>query len=374
MILKTKEFQEACKNIVIAVENNKTNLELTVRGNNLFLNVTNKEYYVSVKFALDAPEPIKAVVDAQLFLNLISGITAETFELRVDDNTLLVKSGKSNYKLAMIYENDSLMQLPVIGIENKTAEMTISKNILNSIATANSKEIAKLKKISDVNELQKLYYIDENGCFTFTTGACLNAFSLEKPIKLLLNDRIVKLFKLFKDDVHFSLGQDAVAGRLQSKVIFENDTVYLAAVITNDDILLNKVQAPCIRAKELIEEKYPIKAVLAVSTLSAALSRLMLFTKNSFEKIDSGLINMDVIISLDDITFKDKNNNTEVLQFENESYIEGGYTMPINIVDLKSVLETCKENEHITLNCGNYKSVVIRHGNITNLIPESIRK
>jgi hypothetical protein len=130
------------------------------------------------------------------------------------------------------------MSLPVIKISNKTIEMPISFDILDSILNVNSKELAKVKKI-EVNELQKMYYIDETGCFTFTTGACLNSFTLEKPVKLLLNEKIVKLFKLFKEDVLFSLGQDPLPnGTTRTKITLETADTYLAAIITSDDLLI----------------------------------------------------------------------------------------------------------------------------------------
>lgn len=49
-------------------------------------------------------EDFNAVVDASLFLNLIAGITTDTFNLSIKGNTVVVKAGKSTYKLNMIYE------------------------------------------------------------------------------------------------------------------------------------------------------------------------------------------------------------------------------------------------------------------------------
>ena len=44
------------------------------------------------------------------------------------------------------------------------------------------------------NPIQRLYYMDERGAVTFTSGACINNFTLEKPVKILLNNKLVKLF------------------------------------------------------------------------------------------------------------------------------------------------------------------------------------
>ena len=166
MILKTKNFQEAANKILVAVglDRANANLELAAKDNNLFLRVTNREQYAAVRFELEQPIEFRAVVDATLFLNLISGINTEEFELNINDTNINVKAGKSSYKLAMIYENDKLLELPVIKLEPNevTVSMSIANDILMSILNVNAREIQKAKKI-DVNELQKYYYIDETG-------------------------------------------------------------------------------------------------------------------------------------------------------------------------------------------------------------------
>ena len=69
----------------------------------------------------------------------------------------------------------------------------------------------------------------------------------------------------------------------------------------------------------------------------------------------------------------DSGENSEVLNIENGSTTLGNYTMGVNLMDLKAVLDSCK-NEHITINCGNHKSIVINRGTISNIIPETITK
>ena len=101
MILKTKTFQEAANKILLAVGVDKSaaNLELAAKGNKLFLRVTNREFFAAVGFDLETPTEFRAVVDASLFLNLISGINTEDFELAINDTNIVVKAGKSSYKL-----------------------------------------------------------------------------------------------------------------------------------------------------------------------------------------------------------------------------------------------------------------------------------
>lgn len=371
MIIKTEDFKLAASTILFAADLDKTaaNLELEVIDNELCLSVTNREYYVRQKFTIETAEPFHAVVDAALFLNLIAGLSSQEFKLTVDDRAVIIAADKSRYKVPLIYENDALMALPTITLTNKTVEMPISRDILQSILTVNSKELMKVKNV-DVNELQKLYYLTDEGCFTFTTGACLNTFKLDKPVKILLNDRIVKLFKLFKEDVQFSLGFDSLRdGTIQTKVIFETPTTYLAALIVVNDLLLSRVEGPCTATKNFINEAYLNKAVLSVPQLQAAIARIIAFTKHSKTAANMLYVPVKVIIKSDEFTLTDKAGNAETIAVENGSWVDAEYHLGVNVVDLKLVLDSCKD-QHITFNCGNHRSVVITHGAVHNLIPE----
>lgn len=378
MILKTKTFQEAANKILLAVGVDKSaaNLELAAKGNKLFLRVTNREFFAAVGFDLETSTEFRAVVDASLFLNLISGINTEDFELTINDTNIVVKAGKSSYKLAMIYENDQLMKLPVIKLEPEqiTVSMPITNDILMSILNVNGKEIQKAKKL-DVNELQRYYYIDETGCFTFTTGACVNSFTLEKPIKLLLTDKVVKLFKLFSTDVWMSYGHIVNADNsLQPIVVFQTDDVYVASRLLNDDACIHKIKAPCDAMKTLIKEVYDHNLVLSASDMSAAISRLLMFHKNSNAKADLSFVPAAISFTNTELTISDvSGDNTEVITVENGSATPGNYSMGVNLIDLKAVLDSCK-NEHITMNCGNHKSIIICRANISNVIAETRTK
>ena len=378
MILKTKNFQEAANKILMAVGIDKAaaNLELAAKDTALYLRVTNREYYVAVRFELETPSDFRAVVDANLFLNLISGINTEEFELKINDTNVVVKAGKSSYKLAMIYENDKLMKLPIIKLDKEqvTVDMPISNDILMSILNVNGKEIQKAKKL-DVNELQRYYYIDETGCFTFTTGACVNAFTLEKPIKLLLTDKVVKLFKLFSTDVWMSYGHNVNADNsLQPIVVFQTEDIYVATRLLNDDACIHKIKAPCDAMKNLVKEVYDHNLVLSATDLSAAIARLLMFYKNSSAKADLSFVPAMVTFDTTELKVADMSgDNQEVITIENGSTTPGGYSMGVNLIDLKAVLDSCK-NEHITMNCGNKKSIIICRGNISNVIAETRAK
>ena len=97
MILKVEKFQEACKKILGAVDTDSAikgviygydTLELNASNNKLQLNVSNGEYYASVSLDYAVEEGFRAVIDAKVFLTLISKLTTEDVELTLDEKSV----------------------------------------------------------------------------------------------------------------------------------------------------------------------------------------------------------------------------------------------------------------------------------------------
>ena len=148
MIVKVDQFQDVCKKILDAVDSSgmtivSETLELELINKKLHLNVTNKEYYVTVTIDVDDDSDFHAVVNASLFLNLVSRLTTEEMSMTVKDNALNVKSN-GNYKIPLIFENDKLVELPKIAIEETLSNFKISNEVLQSILKFNSKELQKI--------------------------------------------------------------------------------------------------------------------------------------------------------------------------------------------------------------------------------------
>jgi hypothetical protein len=126
--------------------------------------------------------------------------------------------------------------------------------------------------------------------------------------------------------------------------------------------------------KKLVKENYDHNLVLSASEMYAAISRLLMFHKNSSAKADLSFVPATVDFSNTELTISDvSGDNKEVITIENGSSTPGGYSMGVNLIDLKSVLDSCK-NEHITMNCGNKKSIIINRGTISNVIAETRTK
>lgn len=370
MIIKSQKFQEICSTILAATDSAEIStltetLELKVENKVLYLNVTNGEYYASVKFDLESDEQFHAAVNANLFLKLIAAVTTEDIELQAMSNYVLVKAN-GTYKIPMIFEGDKLLSLPKIEVKNPTVSMKVSGSVLESILNYNSKELLR-GTIS--RPVQKMFYVDETGCITFTTGACVNNFSLEKPVKVLFNNRLVKLFKLFKNDmVDFTLGYDSISEELvQTKVEFKTSKITLTAVTGCNDELLNSVPVAAIRGRATTT--YANNVVLNKEELLASINRLLLFSAG-YGSVKN-LKPYSLFECKDDImTIYDSNKeNKEVIKFKNATKVDSEYSMTLDLSDLKLILDTITD-EYVTLSFGNHQAVVLKRTNISNVVPE----
>lgn len=369
MILKLSDIQDICSKLLFSVDSTNSfivneTLELYTEGSLLYLSVTNREYFVKINIKLTKEENFHATVNASVFLKLISQLTTDTVELTTEDTTLIIK-GNGIYKLPMIYDNDTLLKLPEIVINNKTASFNINSSILSNILNYNSKE---LNKDIIFNPVQKLYYIDEKGCITFTSGACVTSFRLEAPIKILLSNKIVKLFKLFTSEtVKFTLGQDSAGSIIQTKVRFESDNIELSAILNNDESLLNSVPVDAIRARAT--DVYNYSVVIDKDEMLQLINRLLLFS-NSKEILKPFSM---FEFSNSNITIWDrKKENKEVIFYNNSISIKDEkYSAIIDLNDIKLTLEGCKE-KYITMNFGNSQAIVIQRPNVYNIIPEIV--
>ena len=370
MIIKSQKFQEICSTILAATDSAEIStltetLELKVENKVLYLNVTNGEYYASVKFDLESDEQFHAAVNANLFLKLIAAVTTEDIELQAMSNYALVKAN-GTYKIPMIFEGNKLLSLPKIEVKNPTVSMKVSGSVLESILNYNSKELLR-GTIS--RPVQKMFYVDETGCITFTTGACVNNFSLEKPVKVLFNNRLVKLFKLFKNDmVDFTLGYDSISEELvQTKVEFKTSKITLTAVTGCNDELLNSVPVAAIRGRATTT--YANNVVLNKEELLASINRLLLFSAG-YGSVKN-LKPYSLFECKDDtMTIYDSNKeNKEVIKFKNATKVDSEYSMTLDLSDLKLILDTITD-EYVTLSFGNHQAVVLKRTNISNVVPE----
>lgn len=374
MIIRREDLQDICGKILFAVDSTEVStinetLELKTVGSDLFVNVSNRDYYAQVKVDIGEVTDFHATVNATLFLKLVSQFTTDTIELYTKDNALYIKAD-GNYKIPLIYDGSELLELPEIKMENVTEEFDIDSSILQSIFKYNTKQIQSATVIA--NPVQQYYYVDNKGAITFTTGACVNNFELDGHASFLLNMKIVKLFRLFKDGkVKFSIGHSAVdETTVRTKVKFETDTVSITAILPIDENLINSVPVNNIRG--VASFNYPHSIVVNRENLIKSTNRLLLFNERGVITKPYGNFEFyDDHFSVSDYD----NINTEKVNYENEvssldsELAEPSYTAVLDLKDVKMTLEGCSD-QTVTLNFGNGKAFVIVRGNISNVIPE----
>lgn len=362
MILDTNKFSTACQSILAAIDSKNVSLytetmELVANGKVLSMNVTNREYFVTVNFDLQVDETFRASINAELFLKLISKITSPTIKLTIDGNAVKIE-GNGVYKIPFTYNNSSMFELPKIVINNVTDTMTIKSSILQSILQYNSKE---LQRGTAVKPVQKYFYVDENGCITFTSGACVNNFTLPKPLKVLLGEKVVKLFKLFKDveDVEFSIGTDQVTQDIsQTKVKFIGGGVELTAILA-DAGLVSEVPVNVIRG--MTTKQYAKSVKVDRKLLLESLTRLMLFNET---KNYGKLTFTPKTIEISDWGGDNKETVPLVEEVPDLSY----YAV-LNMATLNLVISGC-EDEELEISFGDSKAFVFKKQTICDIIPE----
>lgn len=373
MIIRIEKLQNACKNILTAVDSNTLStitetLELVTVDNYLYMNVTNREYFAQVKIDIGEAVDFHATVNATLFLKLISQITTDTVELNIKDNYVVVVAN-GTYKIPLIFDGDKLLELPEIEIKNVTNEFEIDSDILTSILQYNSKE---LLKGTIARPVQRLYYVDEKGAITFTSGACVNSFTLPQEVKLLFNDRLVKLFKLFDGSkVKLKIGYDNISEDIiQTKVSFTSPDIKLTAILSCDDSLLSKVPVSAIRG--IATTEYPYSVNINKEYLLQAISRLLLFNTLSGSR-DIVKPYSTLEFGKDFVTIYDvRKENKEIVNYNNTVLdIDEPYKAILDLPELKATLETCNE-PYLNINFGNNTSIVLTRGRITNVIPECV--
>ena len=374
LIIRIEDIQQACGKLLAAVDSNSLSvltetLQIKTENKKLYISVTNREYLAKVK--IDIPEDIEfvATVNANLFLKLVSQITTDTIELSVAESTLILK-GNGTYKLPLIFDGEKLLELPEITIDNPTVEFDVDSGALLSLIQYNSKELTKGQPS---HPMQKMYYVDEKGAITFIFGACVNNFQLEKPVKMLLNDRLVKLFKLFKGEkVHFTMGMDPLTEDIiQTKVQFSTPDVTITSILSCDDTMLKTFPVESIRRRA--ESEYPYSINVITEKFLQTINRLLLFSsansaKDAIRPISEFRFEKDHMI-----VFDTRGENKEEVWYTNSTAaIDSTYSALIDLNDLKVTLETCVET-YVTIEFGDTQAIVITHGNIKNVIPECER-
>lgn len=371
MLIKTKDFKKTASAIELAISSDSkaSDLELKVNNDKLFLNITNGEFFVSSIFDLENADPdFHAVVDGKSLLSLINSLSAESFDLEVEERLLKVQVGKSKYQFPLKIEGDSLKKINPIRIINKVNELTIKPEILQSILKVNGAEVKKAAsmKLVKENPLHSMYYLTNEGCFNYSTGVCLNLFTLDSKINLLLNNRIVKLFKLFDTDATLTYGIDSANGVEQHKIVLTSENNYVASLITNDLNLNSSINSKFESSKRMINEPFKVQFSTDSEKLSEIVSRFSTYTKNLFKSVEPTFIPVRLSVTNNEVSLSDKRNNIDYLEVT-DVQSDADYTITINLYDLITILGSCK-NTTLTISFGDAKAIKVQHDSVIHLI------
>lgn len=368
MVIRTEDLKNISSILLSSLAStsltpNSNLLELSTQGTSLILKMSTGELYVEIKLPQDGEYTLNATFDAELFLKLIEKITSEALELTVCDNYLSVCGGGGDYKFPLLYSGEEMFHIPGLELPTITAVAPLTSEVLQSIYKYNTREVGKG---AGINPIQKLYYIDQEGCITFTQGACVNNFTLESPLQILINEKVVKLFKLFEPStaISLSVGPYPVTDEIiQTRVRFESDLISITAILPDNDKMVNSMPSSVIRQKA--REEYPFNVVVDRSLLIEAINRLLLFSKG---------LNANVFghftFSSGDITIEDVvSTNHETIPVDSSSITDTPYATTFDLVEWKNKLASCTSS-HVTLKVGAAKAGLILEKNVIYVLPE----
>lgn len=370
MVIDVDKLKDVCKDLLYSIDTSSTTVEssliaISLKEGVAKLEITNREYYVSNNISVDiSDEDFYAVVKADLFLRLIPKLTTKQVELKLVNNSLEINSN-GKYNLPLIYEGDTLINIPIMDIENVTTTFNIDTEILRSIFKYNSIELQKKNNLT--SPLHQLFYIDEKGCITYNTGACVNSFEpeLPNPIRLVVNEKIVRLFKLFKSDVvEFSMGFNPISDKVIQTRIKLQDNITTVVAITSINDLVN--QFPTKQIRDRVEYNYPYNMVVDRLEVLQSIDRLSLFN-------DEKKLYLPIRITKDSLIIFDTNsqNHEDLPLLNNVSNLNEDYSCKFKLSDLEVVLKSCVD-KYLTIKFGNHQAIVIDRKTVKNILPEVI--
>ena len=371
--VETKQLKDVCGKIMPAISSNTMSnmtdlVQIDLHDGEFRLSATNKEYYVTTYFNVGVSNPLIATINAVNFIKLVSSITTEYVDIDVSDNVLTVKCG-GVYKFPLICPEgeEEIVKLPEITVDNVTAEFSTSTENLHSILYNNESAVQK----NSENEVRRMYYLDNEGAVTVGACACVNFFTLEQPIQLLLPHHIVKLLSILSDEstkitVGHKMNYDS---SFQTTVKFEDSHTTISTRLPLSDVSIPKMPVKSVRENAKATYKYSVS--VNKKDISSACKRLAIF-RNTFNK-DRGIgqpVQIDYYHDMMVIT-DPTSNNAEEIHYISPSNIQDGesYTMCVDLCDVEDAIDKYK-NQYVTLAFGDSAYLVVHRDNVAYVIVE----
>lgn len=378
--INTEKIKDIANKVAMGVDGDRTSpiselLEFELKNKNLTLKTTNKEYFLKtvIENVTNDEQDFHVTIVADTFLTLITKTTTSEIKLDLTESGLVVQ-GNGKYTFPIVQDDDKIVTLPEISFnpDNTAIRFNISGNTLKSINDFNSKELSK--EVA-VDPIQKYYYLDNDGALTFVEGACINEFKIDsQAFKVLLNERLVQLFKLFADQqVAVTLTQTQNGYDKEGNISYQNKmrfivpNIELTAILPDSDLV---AKYPALQIRALANISYPGKVEISKTTLLEALDRLSIFDKKSAgNKVDlkkCGKINFGTD-SMEIISMKD--NNTETFNYSKDSKSNIEFTSFVSLSDLVKH-GNITLTDGIVLHFGTGDALMMQRRNLKQVIPE----
>ena len=128
-----------------------------------------------------------------------------------------------------------------------------------------------------------MFYIDKNGCITFSTGACVtDYFRVDEDFKILVTSNIVNKFRLFSQDViNWKIGTTDINGNKVNLISMEDDFTTVVSMINMDNDLIDSVPVDVIRNMAYDEYKYNLS--INRLELLGVINRLSIFNNDEIK-------------------------------------------------------------------------------------------
>ena len=349
MEIISKELKEITKKLALVLNTcsdaNILNIKTSANNDALFFSVSTGEIYTTVRLNVTLLEAFNATVDTKTFIDMVSGLAGDTIKLEIDDAILKLSSGKSKYKLAMIYKDGDLAEPQQITVDNPELTTVIPLDLLKSIDTVNSQEFNRKQDSKVKNIANKLYHISDAGCLTAADnfGACLNLFKLDTPVDILATKQLVKLFGLFTSDPTLTYERRQINNIEQAIIKLTSDNIRLCAYTPADPKVRAVMTSMVTKIRQLATSIYQANLVINAKELSAALGRLAIAAKHTSKVL--GTVDQVKLAVVDHhITLTDTSGNSEEVELDPASSIVGDFHTSFYISSAKPIIDMCKSS------------------------------
>lgn len=370
--IKIKELKNIISKLATGVEKNEANpsaqyLEMIMNDNNLTVNVSNTDYYLSANMPIVCEDNLHAVIMADNFINIISKLDVEDADISVENNALIVQTKKNKYTFPIIKYNGEIYEIATIETdENDYAEVITNTFDGSDIATVSESNAQGLVDATFTKQIQQFIYVDNSGALTFTDNIYVNDFknAANNEFAILLNApqaRLLKIFDGLKNMTVKIFMPNSDTDNICAKFIANNITL---TFITQPKAKVDTFPAEKIRNLSVGDSNH--HAVINKGKLDKALSRLMVFDK----KIDISILNSSkLVFSKDSIKLISvKNHNYEIVDYDKANDATEDYEAIIRFSDLVNQLKAVLTNT-VDISYGNGKAIVINSA-IKQIIPE----